>query len=285
MQAGPVELLGQALEVGRGRDQHRIGTGQRTHQIFVEEPAWMDQAAGSQRPQHAEQQAIDVLVRHRAMHLHAFQLRAERSLQCVHLARQLVHALVDRTGLSGAAGGEHAQLAGALVQRLKTLVRCGVQRRQQTIIGGHIACETTHLRLQRLQRGRQIVGSQEHPLAGMPGTEQRSGKGHRIIEIQGPVTAFGRRKRGAPGQYALAEAGVVDHLAIADANASMRPRLQQQPVQGNPLSHARAPPSPAAAPATHLRTTRPSSRTPTIRCRASRPGPTRTARSAGPGCR
>lgn len=100
MQAGPVELLGQALEVGWRRHQHRVGTGQRAHQVFVEEPARMDQAAGGQRPQHPEQQAVDVLVGHRAMHLHAFQLRAERSLQRIHLARQLVHALVDRTGLA-----------------------------------------------------------------------------------------------------------------------------------------------------------------------------------------
>ncbi len=251
----------------------------------MEEPAWMDQAAGGQRPQHAEQQAVDVLVGYRAMDLHALHLRAERGLQRLHLARQLVQALADRTRLAGAAGGEHAQLAGALVQRLQPVVQRGVQRRQRAIVGRHVACETAHLRLQRLQRGRQVVGGQEHPLAGMPGTEQRRGKGHRIIEIQGPVTPFGRRKCGAPGQHALAEVGVVDHLAIADANIALRPRLQQQPVQGNPLSHARAPPSPAAAPATHLRTTRPSSRTPTIRCRASRPGPTRTARSAGPGYR
>ncbi len=219
------------------------------------------------------------------MDLHTLHLRTERGLQRLHLARQLVQALADRTGLAGAAGGEHAQLAGALVQRLQLIVQRGVQRHQRAVVGGHVACEAAHLRLQRLQRGWQVVGGQEHPLAGMPGTEQRGGKGHGIIEVQGPVAAFGGRKGGAPGQYALAEAGMVDHLAVAQADAALRPCLQQQLVQGNPLSHARAPPSPAAAPATPLRTTRPSSRTPTIRCRASRPGPTRTARSAGPGCR
>lgn len=285
MQAGPVELLGQALEVGRRCHQHRVGTGQRADQVFVEEPARMDQAAGGQWPQHAEQQPVDVLVGDRAMDLHTLHLRAERGLQRLHLARQLVQPLADRTGLAGAAGGEHAQLAGALVQRLQPVVQHSIRCGQRAVIGTDITGETAHLRLQRLQRGRQVVGGQEHPLAGMPGTEQRRGKGHGVIEVQGPVAAFGRRKGGAPGQHALAEAGMVDHLAIAEADAALRPGLQQQPVQGNPLSHARAPPSPAAAPATPLRTTRPSSRTPTIRCRASRPGPTRTARSAGPGCR
>ncbi|HHA2941393.1 TPA: hypothetical protein ACOFEE_000920 [Stenotrophomonas maltophilia] len=162
------------------------------------------------------------------------------SLQRIHLARQLVHALVDRTGLARAAGGEHAQLAGALVQHLQFAVHANGGGNQRSVVGGNIAGKTAHLWLQRLQRGRQVVGSQEHPLAGMPGAEQRSSEGHRIIEVQGPVTAIGSSKGRTPGQHPLAEAGMVDHLAIAHADAALRLRVHQQPVQGNPLSHARA---------------------------------------------
>ena len=176
------------------------------------------------------------------MHLRALQLRAEGGLQRVHFARQLVHALADRTGLAGAAGGEHTQLAGALVQRLQRSVPADGRGHQRPVIGGHIASETTHLRLQRLQRGRQVVGGQEHPLAGMPGTEQRCREGHRVIEVQRPVATIGGGKGRAPGQHPLPEAGVIDHLALAEADAALRLRVHQQPVQGDPLSHARAPP-------------------------------------------
>ncbi|MNI35263.1 hypothetical protein D3C73_892820 [compost metagenome] len=241
MQAGPVELLGQALEVGRGGDQHRIGTGQRAHQIFVEEAPGLDRTAGSQRPQHAEQQAIDMLVGHGAMHLGAVQLGAERGLQRIDLARQLVQPLADGAGLAGAAGGEHAQFAGALVQwqqrRIVGIVGSGLQG---LVIGRQVTCKTTHLRLQRLQCRGQVVGGQEHPFAGVPGTEQRRSEGHGIIEVKRPVAACGSAESVMPGQYAQAEGSVVDGDAIADTDVAAGLRRDQQPIQGDPVSHARA---------------------------------------------
>ena len=251
MQAGPVELLGQALEMGRRRHQHRVGTGQRTHQVFVEEPTRMDQAAGGQRPQHAEQQPVDVLVGHRAVHLRAIQLRTERGLQRFHLARQLVQALADRTGLAGAAGGERTARRRA---RPAPAVRRPVWRPAPPA-GGSRPVRRPRNRspaAAALQRGRQVVSGQEHPLAGMPGAEQRRSEGHGVIEIQGPVAAFSRRKGGAPalraggsrrGQPCLRRTG--RRCAAAAPPAAAGPGQSTQPCACAAFTRRRTSHSPA----------------------------------------
>ena len=113
-------------------------------------------------------------------------------------------------------------------------------RLQRLVIGRQVTCKTTHLRLQRQQRRGQVVGGQEHPLAGMPGTEQRRSEGHGVIEVERPVTTFGSAESVMPGQYAQAEGDMVEGSAIADTDVTTGLRRDQQPVQGNPVSHARA---------------------------------------------
>ncbi|MNV61664.1 hypothetical protein D3C71_1541800 [compost metagenome] len=229
--------------MGRGGHQHRRLAAQRADQVFVEEPARLDRAPGHQRPQHPEQQPVDVLVRDRALHLGAVELLAEGGLQRIHLPGQLAHAFDDGARRAGAAGGEHHQLQRRFVQRLQHLLRVG--RRiglQRRIPGRHVAGEPGHARAQPFQRGRQVVTAQEHPLAGMPGTQQGGGEGQRVIEIQGPVGAGGTRERLLPAQYLRTELRVLHHGVAGDADDAARARGQRQPVQCDPLSHGHAPP-------------------------------------------
>ncbi|MNW13469.1 hypothetical protein D3C71_2114340 [compost metagenome] len=74
----------------------------------------------------------------------------------------------------------------------------------------------------------------------MPGTEQRRSEGHGVIEVERPVTTFGSAESVMPGQYTQAEGSVVDGNAIADTDVAAGLRRGQQPIQGDPVSHARA---------------------------------------------
>ncbi len=278
LQRGPVQLFGQALEVGRGGHQHRRLPRQRTDQVLMEEPARLDGTTGGQRPQHAEQQAIDMLVRDRAVHLRAFQLVAEGGLQRIHFARELAHALDDRARRAGAAGGEHHQLQLVFVQRQQVARDVGVgSGLQRGVVRGYVTGKPVHARAQRVQRGRQVVAAQEHPLAGVPGTQQRGGKGQGVVEVQRPVVTRRTGERPLPAQHLFAEVGVRHRAMFGFAHDPAGPWRHRQPVQCDPVNHARAPPSPVAAPATRHQTRHPSSRTPTIRCTAPRPGWTPTA--------
>ncbi len=184
-----------------------------------------------------------MLVRDRALHLRAVHLLAEGGLQRIHLAGQLAHAFDDRARRTGAAGGEHHQCQCGFIQRLQhdggIDLRIRLQRR---IARRHVTRKTGHARAQSFQRGRQVVASEEHALAGMPRPQQGGGEGERVIEIQRPVGA-GRACEGLlPAQHLRAELRMVHHGVAGHADDAARARHQRQPVQCDPLSHAHAPP-------------------------------------------
>ncbi|MNL11438.1 hypothetical protein D3C87_1322740 [compost metagenome] len=107
---GPVKPVGHPLQVRRAADQHRRAGVARAgaHQFLMEgQPRAGHRPSCRQRPEHREQQAVDVLVRDRAQHAHiGGQARAEGLLERVDLGIELGQALVDGPGLARGAGGE-----------------------------------------------------------------------------------------------------------------------------------------------------------------------------------
>ncbi|MNN84371.1 hypothetical protein D3C81_2015250 [compost metagenome] len=61
----------------------------------------------------------------------------------------------------------------------------------------------------------------------MPCTEQRRSEGYGVVEVERPVTAFGRAEGVMPGQYTQAEGSVVDGNAITDTDVAAGLRRSQ----------------------------------------------------------
>ena len=72
--------------------------------------------AGAQRPEHAKQQAIDMLGGDAAEDGRALQLGAPQLLQGAHFIGQLAQALVDQLGFAAGTGGAEGQAAAVEIQ-------------------------------------------------------------------------------------------------------------------------------------------------------------------------
>ena len=164
----PVLAGGQALQVRRACDQRDASVIEFRQPLVVDHPQSCRCAPCGQRPQHPEQQAVDVLVRHRAMHGRTLQAVAECGFQCRDFGIQLAQALADRGGLAGGAGGEQHQFAALRIQRLFRLgsggIRCSRLQPVRQLAGEHQA------RIRKTRQGcRQCVRGQPGRGVGLPG--------------------------------------------------------------------------------------------------------------------
>ncbi len=263
-QSFPIQLLRQPFQVRRaGHQQRRLST-QRNQQIFVEERPRRDRPTGRQWPEHAEQQAVDVLMRDRAVDGRTAQLRAERGFQRFHFPRQLVQAFLDGDRLTGAAGCEHHQPGGRFIQRGQGNAVVSARRRQAAL--REIARESVHPPCQAFPGRRKVVGAQEYPLAGMPGPEQRGRECQRVVKVERPVAPSGRGECRLP----IHHPGPERRMVPPRRHPPSRHGVDRHPIQWQPLTHVDAPPARAGAPATRPRTAPPSAGTRCRRCRAPR---------------
>ena len=241
VQRRPVQLRRQALEMGRTGHQYRVLSVHRGQQVFRKEGARDDRAAGGQRPQHPEQQTVDVLVGDGPVYGRALQARTERSFQRVHLGIELSQPFLDRDRLARAARGEHDQPRRRRIERL--------QRGRGHIVGGRrqrglrpIACETVHPPLQtRLRPGQRIAG-QHHGLARVPGAVQGRSKACCIFEMERPCLRRRRSECSTPPQHVAMEVRMVAGIPTGRRERTTGLRQHRHLGQIAPVSHDGAPP-------------------------------------------
>jgi hypothetical protein len=259
LQRAPVERVGQALEQGRAGDQHRrCAPASRGDLLRIAQARGMEDAAGRQRPQHAEQQAVDVLVRNRAVHDGIAHALAELCFQRGHFRVELAQGLGHRQGIAGGAGGVQDEQCFVGWQRPPRRHVLVLVERVQGV--GETAGEAVDLRGKRARGGGQGVGWQDHGLARLPGAEQRGGELDAVLQVQREAAAAGRREGTPPGRQAAQELGARHHArgARGDRPAVLRVCTFEQLRQRQALRHARPAHARVGAPAIRRRIALPS---------------------------
>ncbi len=217
------------------------GAGQRVGDLLGPGEALGDErAARGERPQHAKQQAVDVLVRdgrpdaHRLVRVVAACLRtevdrarvagvlvdrreagvaqrAEALFQRMHLGVELGQRLGDRQRLAAGTGRVHDQPRRPRVERGP--IDAGRVRGRCFERAGQVAEKAVSARAQPRQRVGLRVAGNDHGLAGVPGAEQRRSELERVLAVQGPARPRRHGQGRAPGGDALHEARAMHGLA------------------------------------------------------------------------
>ena len=173
-------------------------------------------AAGTQRPQHAKQQAVDMLGSDAADDAGVLEIFAPQGFQRLYFIGQLAQGLVDALGLAAGAGGAQAQLAvvqiegggtqGRLIQRVQV---AGFDQPGIHGVGPALA----RLGLQ--------VGGQQYARTGPPGAQQRNRQQAGVFQVHGQAPD-------TPGLEACGEAqGVLAQLRVIHEGLGGHPAILQ----------------------------------------------------------
>ncbi len=228
-QGGPVEVVAHALEQGGAGDPGEVAGLQAGLLDVLGEglgPAH-EGAAGAQGPEHAEQQAVDVLGGDAGDQGGTGQVGAPEGFQGFDFVGQLAQGLVDQLGFAAGAGGAQHQAAGVQVQRGGGQ---GLGVEAIEAVEPEVAVFAQALAGLRLG-----VGRQQHLDAGAPGAQQGCGQLGAVFQIQrNALDAAGLEGTGQ-AQGLLGEGGLVQCRCQGDR--ASRVGLQQQVLQGDP-AHA-----------------------------------------------
>ncbi|MCR6701828.1 MAG: hypothetical protein NVV68_12025 [Dokdonella sp.] len=181
----PRQRLRQPLQMRGAGDQQRRAARERGGDVLRKRQACgRERAPGRERPQHAEQQAVDVLVRDRRMHAGLRRQVRPGAFERADLVEQLAEPLADRRRLATRSGRVDGQAGPVRIERAP-VGRGRLRRRPQRIERGrHVAREALDVRAEPGQRRRQGVGRQPDLGAGMPGAEQRRRELESVLDIQ-----------------------------------------------------------------------------------------------------
>ncbi|MNP14527.1 hypothetical protein D3C76_1068560 [compost metagenome] len=241
-QGRPIEVVAHALEQRRAGDpgEGRLLTAG-TLQVFREgQLPTHERTPGAQRPQHPEQQPVDVLCGNAADHAGRAQVGAPQVFQGLDLVTQLAQGFLDALGLAAGAGGAQAQPAVIEVQF------GGVHRRLLHVVGmgvaGLVGQPQIHVRRPALACLRLQVGGKQDPHPGAPGTEQGDGQVGGIFQVHRHMPHAPGMQAGRQAQRRVPQLRVIQRRI--DRNGAFRLSLEQHllkcyPIHGRPLTRCR----------------------------------------------
>ncbi|MNF80707.1 hypothetical protein D3C84_629560 [compost metagenome] len=241
-QGRPVEVVAHALEQRRAGDpgkRRMLATG--ALQVFRKGqlPAH-ERTPGAQRPEHPEQQAIDVLGGNAADDACRTEIGTPQLFQGFDLVGQLPQAFFDALGLATGPGRTQAQ--PALIQ----IQRGGTERRLPIIaevrIVGLIGQPQVHLVRPALARLRLQVGRQQHAGPGTPGAQQGNRQIGGVFKVHGNALHAQGLQAGGQVQGLCAQVCVIERRLGRDG--TLRLGLEQQllkfyPIHGWPRTRCR----------------------------------------------
>ncbi|MNJ31422.1 hypothetical protein D3C77_260590 [compost metagenome] len=185
-----------------------------------------ERTPGAQRPQHAKQQAVDVLGGNAADDAGSAQFGAPLLFQGLYFVGQLAQRLVDAFGFAAGTGGTQAQVTAVEIEVCWGQGRV-VQRLQLMILRLITDPQIDFVMPAQAGLGLQ-VGGQQHVHAGTPGAEQRYGQQCGIFQVHGQASYATALKARGQLQGLRAELRVVQCRVEGDRARRIK-RVQELP--------------------------------------------------------
>lgn len=229
-QGGPVKIIAHALEQGRAGHPGKVRVlAADALQVFGERQLLTHKRAPSaQRPQHAEQQAVDMLGGDAADDAGLAQVGAPQGFQGLDLIGQLAQGFVDALRLAAGAGGAQAQLAGIQVKGGGG--NCGLVERVKVARFGQPGVNISGPALAGL--GLQ-VGGQQHADPGLPGAQQGDRQLAGVVQVHRQALDATGLQAGREAQGPLAQLRVIHRRFGSDQTQFYR--LKQQMLKIDPI--------------------------------------------------